>query len=171
MSIARIPRLFHFCDRRNLDSIRQHGGIYSLAHCENLGIAIPIAGGDDASQQTDRSKGFDKYVHLSFTTGHPMAYRAVESGRIQTVVYIHVNRNVLEQPGVLFVPGLANTIGIQTYTIDQAIKNELIDFEVLYSWTNWKDAEIQNRRQRAEKYEILVPASVPLDRILYLPNG
>ena len=171
MSLDDIPRLVHFCDSRNISLIREHGGIYSLDKCSELGIAIPRAGGDEVSQQTDRSKGFHKYVHLSFTIGHPMAYRAVESGRIEKVVYIHVRKSVLNRPGVLFTPGLANTTGIPTYSPAQAVKQGLIDFEVLYTRTNWSDAAIQGRRQLAEKYEILVPDVVSLDEIIYLPNG
>jgi hypothetical protein len=171
MSIDRIPRLFHFCDSRNIRLIKEHGGLYSLEQCERNDIAIPVPGGDDASQQTDRAKGIHQHVHLSFTIGHPMAHRAVEAGRIGTVVYVHVRPSVLEKPGVLFVPGMANTTGIAMYPIAEAFERELIDFEVLYTRTNWKDPEIQARRQTAEKYEILVPNFIPLEDILYLPNG
>ena len=171
MSIDKITRLYHFCDSRNLSSILEHDGLYSLDECERRGIKIPMGGGDAASQLADRENGFHRYVHLGFTTNHPMAHRAVESGRIQKVVYIHVARDILEQPGVLFVPGLANTTGIPTYPIAEAVTQTLIDFESLYSWTDWSDSAIQARRQQAEKYEILVPDVIHLDRILYLPSG
>ena len=47
----------------------------------------------------------------------------------------------------------------------------MIDFEVLYSRTNWSDVQIQQRLQQAEKSEILVPDRIPLDLIRNLPNG
>ena len=171
MPIARIPRLYHFCDSRNVPLIREHGGIYSAQRCEELGIEIPVPGGDAVSQQSDRARGIHRHVHLGFTTGHPMAYRAQEAGRIDRVVYVHVNRSVLGQPGVRFVPGMANTAGISFYTVQEALEQELIDFDVLYSWMNWKDPTVQEKRQRAEKYEVLVPDFIPIESIIYLPNG
>ena len=47
----------------------------------------------------------------------------------------------------------------------------MIDFEVLYSRTNWSDYQVQQRLQAAEKYEILVPRVIPLELIRNLPNG
>ena len=47
----------------------------------------------------------------------------------------------------------------------------MIDFDVLYSYTNWSDPAVQQRLQAAEKYEILVPRAIPLDLIRNLPNG
>jgi hypothetical protein len=47
----------------------------------------------------------------------------------------------------------------------------MIDYEVLYSRTNWSDPQVQQRLQAAEKYEILVPRAIPLDLIRNLPNG
>ena len=48
---------------------------------------------------------------------------------------------------------------------------QLIDFEVLFTRTNWRDAAIQLRLQQAEKSEILVPDHIPLAFIRNLPNG
>ena len=48
---------------------------------------------------------------------------------------------------------------------------KIIDFEVLYTRTDWRDPEIQRRLHQAEKYEILVPKKIPLDLIRNLPNG
>ena len=64
---------------------------------------------------------------------------------------------------------MANTTGIRLLTMDQA--RDMIDFEVLYSRTNWSDPQVQQRLQAAEKYEILVPRAIPLDLIRNLPNG
>jgi hypothetical protein len=47
----------------------------------------------------------------------------------------------------------------------------MIDYEVLYSRTNWSDSSVQQRLQTAEKYEILVPRVIPLDLMRNLPNG
>jgi hypothetical protein len=48
---------------------------------------------------------------------------------------------------------------------------EMIDYEVLYSPTNWSDPLVQQRLQTAEKYEILVPRAIPLDLVRNFHNG
>ncbi len=171
MCIDKVPRLFHFCDSRNIPLIREHGGIYSREQCQQRGIAIPVPGGDDASQRSDDARGTHKHVHLSFTSGHPMAHVAVRSGRIREVVHINIKPDVLRKPGVLFVPGMANTRDINFYSIEEACSRDMIDFEALYSWLPWRDPAVQARRQQVEKYEILVPDFIPIESIFYLPNG
>lgn len=42
---------------------------------------------------------------------------------------------------------------------------EKMDFEVVYTRTNWADPEVQARRSVAKKYEVLVPGSIPLEMI------
>jgi tRNA U38,U39,U40 pseudouridine synthase TruA len=64
---------------------------------------------------------------------------------------------------------MANANDIGLFTMQQA--REMIDFEVLYSRTDWKDHHVQQRLQAAEKYEILVPRAIPLDLIRNLSNG
>jgi hypothetical protein len=39
--LRRIPFLYHFTDRRNLQLIRQMGGLYPLAELEAQGVEIP----------------------------------------------------------------------------------------------------------------------------------
>lgn len=64
---------------------------------------------------------------------------------------------------------MANTNNIQFLPVEQA--GEMIDYEVLYTRTNWADPDVQKRLQAAEKYEILVPKAIPLDLIRNLPHG
>jgi hypothetical protein len=70
---------------------------------------------------------------------------------------------------VKFTPSVSNKAGVRTYTMEEAKK--MIDFEVLYTRTNWRDPEIQKRLRRAEKCEILVPRRIPLELIRNLPHG
>jgi len=41
----------------------------------------------------------------------------------------------------------------------------LIDFEILYTRTDWKNPAIKARLDQAEKYELLVPQVIPLTYI------
>jgi hypothetical protein len=166
-------KLYHFTDARNVPSIREHGGVYSLQQCEERGIEIVAPGGDANSQRSDRSNGMDRYVHLCLRHEHPMEYRAKSDGRIETSIFVPVSGQVLELPGVRFVPGMSNKVGIETYTLKDAIRDgqlEAADLDALYKWTDWSTGDNYNRRVRAEKFEIIVPDFVPLD-LIELPNG
>ena len=105
-------RLYHFTDVRNVASIKEHGGIYSLDQCEALGIEIAAPGGDENSQDSDRANGMDKYVHLCLRGEHPMEYSAKAKGRIEKSIFIPINSDVLAIDGVRFVPGMSNKKGI-----------------------------------------------------------
>ncbi|MGA2601705.1 MAG: hypothetical protein ABSH09_32470 [Bryobacteraceae bacterium] len=45
--LRRIPFLYHFTDRRNLELIRQRGGLFPLAELEDAGLEIPAPGSDE----------------------------------------------------------------------------------------------------------------------------
>jgi len=167
--LRRIPFLYHFTDRRNLDLIRQRGGLFPLADLEDAGLEIPAPGSDEGSRLVDRRRNLHRYVHLCFKSNHPMEFVARQEGRIGDSIFLQVHASVIHWDGVLFCPGMANTNGITFHGIDAA--RGMIDYEVLYSRTNWSDPLVQQRLQAAEKYEILVPRAIPLDLIRNLPNG
>jgi hypothetical protein len=167
--LKRIHDLFHFTDRRNLAAIREHGGLYALAELRRRGIAIPAPGGNEWSHDEDVRKGLDEYIHLCFRWTHPMEYVARSEGRISDPVYLNVHPEVLQWEGVLFTPDVSNKSGVRPYSIDEA--SDMIDYEVLYTRTDWRDPVIKQRLLQAEKCEILVPGIIPLDLIRNFHNG
>lgn len=167
--LSRIPFLYHFTDRRNLHLIRKTGGLFPLADLEARRIEVPAPGSDQSSRAVDRHRNLHKYVHLCFKSNHPMEFAARQDGRIGDTIFLQVHASVIHWDGVLFCPGMANTNRINFYSIEQA--RTMIDYDVLYSRTNWSDNLVQQRLQAAEKYEILVPKAIPLDLIRNLPNG
>jgi hypothetical protein len=169
---APIRQLYHFTDERNLPLIRQHGGLLSLARLEELGVNVPAPGGDVASQATDRARNLHRYVHLCLLNKHPMEYRARQSGRIERTIFLRIDTAVLQNDGVKFVPGLANTNGIPIYDLVEALEQGLVDTEPLYRWISWSlFPSVYTRRVAAEKFEIMVPDHIPLERITNFPNG
>jgi hypothetical protein len=167
--LDRINVLFHFTDRRNLVSIREHGGLLALAEMKRRSIEIPAPGGNQWSHDADGMRGLDEYVHLCFRWTHPMEHVARADGRITDSVFLNVHPEVLRWDGVLFTTDVSNKRDVQTHPIEEAAN--LIDFEVLYSWTDWRDPAIRGRLSQAEKSEILVPRFIPLDLIRNFPNG
>jgi len=134
-----------------------------------MGIEVPAPGGNQWSRDADVMRGMERYVHLCFRATHPMEFRAREAGQIADSIFLQVHPDVLQWEDVRFTPDVANKSGVSIHTIEEA--REMIDFEVLYTRTNWSDPEIQQRLQQAEKSEILVPRLIPLELIRNLPNG
>lgn len=84
-------------------------------------------------------------------------------------LFLEVYPDVLGWDGVRYTPDIANMTGVAVHTIEEA--RGLIDFEILYTRTNWSDPAIQQRLQQAERCEVLVPHHIPLTLIRNLPNG
>jgi len=167
--LGRIPSLFHFTDRRNLRTIRKLGGLYPLATLRAMNVDIPAPGGNQWSHDADEMKGMDKYVHLCFRPTHPMEFRAREEGRIVDSIFLAVHPDILLWDGVRFSPDVSNKSGVQHYAVLEAL--DQIDYEVLYTRTDWREASVQQRLQQAEKCEVLVPRVIPLEMIRNLPHG
>jgi hypothetical protein len=80
--LKRVGWLYHFTDSRNLRLIRELNGLWSTAKLREMGIEF-YSGGNEHSLDADQMFGMDEYVHLCFTTKHPMAYLATKDGRIE----------------------------------------------------------------------------------------
>jgi len=169
-SLSQIPVLYHFTDRGNIPSIRQLGGLFSTALLKEMGHAF-CAGGDEDSLALDMRCGMDKFVHLCFVTGHPMAFRVKERKPDADLVYLQIDQAILHQPGIMFATGVGYANNAATVSLAEAVERNLIDFKALYAWTDWKDPEAQAKRHAAELCEILVPNYVANAFIRNLPNG
>lgn len=157
-------RFYHFTDRKNLASIRNHG-LLSARELRRLNLIEQVTtGGDANSLAADIAKGTDGYVCLCFTTGHPMQY-ICRTQRGLDPVYLHLSPEVIKMPGVMITNAPSNQNGVVPQNAAPAL--DQLDLEVLYNRTNWSDPNIQSRLQVAEKYEILIPNSVPLAAIIY----
>lgn len=159
----KIDAVWHFTDRSNLELIYRHKGLFSLAELERRGIEVPTPGGNNWSHEADKLKGLDKYVHLSFLNDHPMLFRAMQDGRILDPVWLKIESSILLQDGVRFCSDVSNKSGVAILNPEEAI--EQIDFDVLFTYMDWRNPDVQARRQAAIKSEILVPDSVPIEKI------
>lgn len=92
-----------------------------------------------------------------------MEFLARQEGRIGDTVFLEIHPSVMQFPGVMFTPDVSNKTGVETIPIAKAA--DVIDFEVLYTRTDWSDATVQQRLKQAEKYEVLVPCQIPLTHI------
>ena len=165
----KIDAIWHFTDRSNLALVEEHQGLLSLAELERRGIKIPAPGGNEWSHDADKMKGVHEYVHLAFVDDHPMLYWAKKDGRIADPIWLKIDSSILLQDGVRFCSDVSNKSGVAI--LDPAEAIEQIDFEVLFTYMDWRNPEIRTRRQAAIKSEILIPDFVPIGKILDYKNG
>ena len=168
--LLRIPHLYHFTDVCNLPNIRKMDGLFSTALLRQFEEEF-CAGGDDASLALDTRHGMDEYVHLCFDVRHPMAHHVKHRKPDVELIYLRIDRAVLHQPDVKFSTGVGYANNAEVVALAEAVDRKLIDFDVLYSWMDWRDPEIQARRHAAELCEILIPDYVAMTFIKNMPNG
>lgn len=82
---------YHFTDQNNLQSIRQHHGLYSWMYCKDHNIYVPNPGGDDQSRNLDIKYNLQDFVRLSFCDDHPMAYRKHKEGSTLVLLQIKID--------------------------------------------------------------------------------
>ena len=166
-----ITWLHHFTDMRNLPSIKTMGGLYSRQLLKQNADAQFYPGGNQWSLDADEMVGMDQYVHLCMRTNHAMEHIAKQEKRIEKTLWLYIDAaSVFQTQGVMFSYGVSNKSGMKIVPIKQAAND--IDFQVLYTRTDWHDPEVNARLSNAELCEILVPNHVPIkffERLL--PNG
>ena len=90
---------YHFADRKNLNSIRKLGGLYSWDYMESNGIEIPRPGGDGFSRGYDIRNGLEDYVRLSFCPSKelPMAWHKYQAGYELVQLEVEIDVAAFEQ--------------------------------------------------------------------------
>lgn len=102
-------------------------------------------------------------------TGTRWSTKYERAGQIAESIFLNIDPVVVSWDDVCFAADIANKTGVEVHPIREV--DEMIDFEVLYTATNWKNPEIQQRLRSVERYEVLVPHSIPLELIRNLPHG
>lgn len=161
--------IWHFTDKSNIESVKQQRGLLSWGELQRRGVVVPSPGGNEWSHDADEFSGVDDYVHLAFLSDHPMQFVATQDGRIKEPIWLKIDLSVLLDQGVRYSNDVSNKAGVPILTPDEA--KEQIDFEVLFTRTDWRDPDIQARRRAALKSEILVPRLIPIEKILGWKNG
>lgn len=154
----RISCLYHFTDKRNIDSIRSNGGLYSWQWLEENRVYIPAQGGNDLSRRLDSQKGYANFVRLCFIRRHPMLYKAKHDGRISDHVLLEIDIEVLSYSSTLFsnINATARGANIGSSLGDlNKIRFDLINHGY---WSN-------DEEKRYIQAEVLVQKFVPIQYI------
>lgn len=140
-----------------------------MAELKRRGVNIPAPGGNELSFWADKKNHMDRYVHLCLNNEHPMEWTARQDGRIVQSVFLEVSSLILESQGVLFSPEVSNKTDAVFYKVADCAA--MIDYDVLYTRTDWTDPIIKERRKAAHRCEMLIPTCVPMQFIKNFPNG
>lgn len=154
--------LYHFTDEANLHSINNRG-ILSKAIMKSEDWWPEYTGGNDLSHQLDDEHGISEYVSLCFTCNHQMKYTAHKDGRLPNPRYLKISPDVLNIEGTKIAFGIANSNTVDILNISEAVAR--LDYEVIYTRTDWSNPAVNQRLMAAEKFEILIPNSVPRNLI------
>ena len=98
-----------------------------------------------------------------------MEYLARQEGRIVDSIFLQIHPDVLKFEGVKYTPDVSNKSDVPILAMEEA--RTMIDFEVIYTRTDWKNPTIKQRLDQAEKCEILIPDHIPIELIRNLPHG
>ncbi|CAI8789689.1 DarT ssDNA thymidine ADP-ribosyltransferase family protein [Pseudomonas sp. IT-P218] len=164
-----IDGIWHFTDQSNLQSIIDNKGLFSLAEAKSRGIKIPAPGGNEWSHTADKINNVDNYVHLAFLDDHPMLFHTRNDGRTPNPIWLKVSIDILDVPGVHYTSDVSNKAGIPLLSPETA--RDEIDLEAMFTYMDWKDPEVRQRRNLALRSEILIPRLIPLEMILGKKNG
>lgn len=155
-----IKYLYHFTARVNLQSIKNHGGLYSWKYCKKNNITIPEPGGDETSWALDELHGLADYVRLSFCDDHPMAYRL----RDKDLVLLIIKIDVAWLKGTLYSDINAAALNHQH---GSKLKDlQLVDFNAVKRHYVSRDDEDFGAHQA----EVLVKTHIPAKYILNLDD-
>lgn len=156
-----ITYLFHFTEKRNIPSIKRHGGLYSWNYCDRHDIKISHPGGGKLSRDLDMRYGLQDYVRLSFCREHPMQYVAIKDGRIQDPVILLINTEVAYLKDTLF----SNMNATKTGHLKGGSLEDLnrIKFEIVKQHNQFKLNELDRCYYQAE---VLVKTWIPIKYIM-----
>jgi hypothetical protein len=143
-------------------------GLFSLKQLEEKGIAVPRPGGNNWSHDADRHKGLDVYIHLGFTQA-TRCCSSTQGRKDYRPCMAEVDALGADRTGRCASPQMYQQERIPILDQKRALKR--LDFEALFRYIDWSDPETNTRRQAAENSEILVPDTIPMEKILGYEDG
>ena len=151
---------YHFTSRLNLQSIKNHGGLYSWKYSEKNKIVIHVPGGDAQSLALDSLHGLEDYVRLSFCNDHPMAYRL----RDKDLVLLKIKIDVALLKGTMFSD--INATALQHHHGGKLSDLNRVDFRaVKRNYVSRNDDDFAPHQA-----EVLVKTFIPLKFIMNIDN-
>jgi len=153
--------LYHFTDKRNIESIKYLGGLYSWRYLEDNDIDIPMPGGNDLSRELDtRFSDWSDYVRLSFCEYHPMINRLKRAG--YDLVILKIDSSIISETSYISDRNAtSNDANIQKASdIDDL--NDFLDFDAI---NDNGYIEYGTPEYALHQAEVLIKTKIPLSYI------
>ncbi|MCI1682849.1 MAG: DUF4433 domain-containing protein [Bacteroides sp.] len=153
---------YHFTDRRNLNSIKKYGCLFSWKYCKEQSIQIEKQGGDYLSQERDLKMGLDDYVRLSFCSDHPMIWRLKCNG--YDLVLLKIKIDVAWSEKTLF--------SNMNSTDEQNSHGGTFKFLQMVDIDATKQHYLSRQSPNFKKHqaEVMVKTAIPIDYIINIDN-
>ncbi len=156
------PRyLYHFTDKRNIESIKSLGGLYSWRYMETNGFHIPKPGGNELSRSLDtRFSDWSDYVRLSFCSHHPMMNRLERNG--YDLVTLKIDSDIISETSYISdINATSNYADIRRASDIDDLHN-FLDFDAINNNGYIKYGTPEYALHQAE---VLIKTKVPLKYI------
>ena len=122
----KISKLYHFTDRKNLDSIKKYG-LLSAEEVNRQGV-YPRYASSESSRARDSRMGISDYVRLSFVKNHPMMFTAMTAYGLNPII-LEINPLIALMPKVFFSD--KNTLRTGAQIGPSASDLEKVKFDVI----------------------------------------
>ncbi len=157
-----ITTLYHFTDRANIKSIKEHRGLYSWHYCDRNNIDVLYSGGDTLSRQLDMQHNLQDFVRLSFCNDHPMMWRLKQNGRNLVLLQVNIDVSYFEKT---CFSDINATDGDHTHGSDlQDLRR--IDFKATKrNYVRREDSDF-----KPHQAEVLVKTWIPIEYITNINN-
>lgn len=156
-----LPFLIHITDESNLESIREHGGLYSKQAMQEFNIQPNRYASDDLSRSLDNRRGIFDFIHLSIRES-PMIFRATLDRGVNPVDLKIDSRFIFAEETKFSDMNATDNNATVGYAIEDF---ERINFEIANRHRRCQTAD----EKKLFQAEILVKRHIPLEFITFSP--
>ena len=157
-----IAHFYHFTSRKNLKSIKQHGGLIARAYHPKLGISVYDPVPEEKRQKQIEHINFSEYISLSLCKEHYLAKEMFDAGA--DVCILKIKTDVVQYYNTQFADRDTSS---ERYRMGNSYSDaDYINFDVIND-DHMAEDDINYVKRFAE---VLVDSFIPLDMIENIDN-
>lgn len=157
-----IAYFYHFTSRKNLKSIKQHGGLIARAYHSKLGISVYDPVPEEKRQKQIDHINFSEYISLSLCKEHYLAKEMFDAG--VDVCILKIKTDVVQYYNTQFADRDTSS---ERYRMGNSYSDaDYINFDAIND-DNMAEGDINYVKRFAE---VLVDSFIPLDMIENIDN-
>lgn len=150
---------YHFTDRKNLQSIKKLGGLYSWNYLESNNLNYVNSGGNQESRSLDRRRNLQDYVRLSFSDNLPMKWHREQEG--YDIVLLKISLSIINDDMLVSDINATDT----NCNFSNGYKGlDIVDYQAVKKGICYRTDPLFKKKQA----EILIKSKVPSEYIINL---